>query len=137
MRIQKVIHNTDLYYKLIELDKAVFYKCYDEFKPNREWFVILVDGKIIAYSGHTISERICIFVRMWVSPKYRGKGIQSKMIRKRIASAKKHKCTNIITYTSIDNVPSSNNLIKNGFRLYTPLFEWVGNKYLYWKHYEN
>lgn len=136
MRIQRVKHGSELYDKLIELDAKVFPNCFNEFKDNREWFVIVSKGEIISYSGSAISEGVCIFVRMWVSIYHRGKGIQSLMIKKRIESAKKQKCVNVITYTTIDNIASSNNLIKNGFLLYSPQFAWVGNKYLYWKLYE-
>jgi hypothetical protein len=136
MRIQRVKHGSELYDKLIELDAKVFPNCFNEFKDNREWFVIVSKGEIISYSGSAISEGVCIFVRMWVSILHRGKGIQSLMIKRRIESAKKQKCTDVITYTTIDNIPSSNNLIKNGFRLYSPQFAWVGCKYLYWKLYD-
>ena len=134
MRLRKIYshgktYNVDLYLKLQLLDEYVFYGCGDEFKHNREWWVILDKDKIIAYCGSIYSESICIFIRAWVDRKYRGKGLQSKMIKARLKAAKG--CKSVITYTTTDNIPSANNLIKNGFLLYDPAYAYAGRDKLY------
>jgi GNAT superfamily N-acetyltransferase len=119
-----------LYCQLQELDKQIFYGCGNEFKTNRDWWVIEHNGKIIAYCGCIYTEGICIFNRAWVHRKHRGKGIQSKMIKARLKAAK-GSCSVAITYTTFDNIPSANNLIKNKFVLYNPLYAYAGEDKLY------
>lgn len=119
-----------LYSQLKELDKQIFYGCANEFKKNRDWWVIEEEGKIVAYCGCIYSEGICIFNRAWVHRDYRGDGIQSKMIKARLKAAKET-CNVAITYTTFDNVPSANNLIKNKFIMYNPLYAYAGNDKLY------
>lgn len=119
-----------LYSQLKELDKQIFYGCGNEFLKNRDWWVIEDDGKIVAYCGCIYSEGICIFNRAWVHRRYRGNGIQSKMIKARLKAAKET-CNVAITYTTFDNVPSANNLIKNKFIMYNPLYAYAGNDKLY------
>lgn len=123
------IYNNGVYANLKVLDEQVF-DADDEFKTNREWWVILDDNKIVAYCGSGYMENICHFVRAWVSPKYRGKGLQRKMIKTRLKAAKDYEVA--ITYTSIDNVVSSNNLISTGFKLYQPKYKWAGKQFNYW-----
>lgn len=122
-----------LYIRLKVLDARVFYQCDNEFKKNREWWVILNRKKeIIAYCGSVYSEGVCIFIRAWVYQPFRGKGIQRQMIRERIRSAKKY-CKVAITYTFPSNIHSANNLIKSNFTLYKPGYKWAGNTQLYFR----
>jgi GNAT superfamily N-acetyltransferase len=138
MRLQKIysqgkIINADLYKRLQDLDAKVFYECGNEFKKNRDWWVIVEDNQIVAYCGclYSTTENICIFVRAWVYEPYRGKGLQRRMIATRIQEAKKNKRSQVITYTLTDNPISANNLIKRGFRIYEPQHKWVGKGVIY------
>jgi GNAT superfamily N-acetyltransferase len=119
-----------LYLQLKELDKKIFYGCGNEFKKNRDWWVIEEEGKIVAYCGCIYSEGICIFNRAWVHRDYRGNGIQRKMINARLKTAKES-CNLAITYTTFDNVPSANNLIKTKFIMYNPMYKYAGDDKLY------
>lgn len=135
MRLTKIfnlgnIKSQHLYSQLKKLDFKVFPNCGDEFLENRDWWVIEKNGEIIAYCGCIYTEGICIFNRAWVHKKYRGIGIQKKMIDARLKAAKSS-CNVAITYTTFDNVPSANNLIKSGFILYNPLYAYAGNDKLY------
>jgi RimJ/RimL family protein N-acetyltransferase len=137
MRLQKIYHcgkilNEQAYNQLKELDAKVFYGCNNEFKKNRDWWVVLDNGNIIAYCGCLYSYSICIFVRAWVHYDYRGKGLHGKMIKSRINAAKKN-CKSVITYTTHDNSASANNLIKNGFKLYIPEYLYAGEEMIYFK----
>jgi len=141
MRLRKIysqgkILNAELYDALQYLDREVVFRgCNNEFKDNRDWLVICdIKGQIVAYCGVLASEKVAIFVRAWVRKKYRGKGYQRKMIKARIAAVKKS-CNVVITYTMPDNVVSSNNLIRCGFKMYTPEYAYAGREMLYWKKY--
>lgn len=120
-------------YELVQImDKNIFYGCANEFKINREWWVILNDAnKIIAYCGSIYTEGICIYIRAWVRKDNRGKGLQKKLINIRYKAALKRSRT-VITYTTKDNYPSANNLISQGFKLYFPEYAYGGKEMLYW-----
>jgi len=120
-------------YELVQImDKNIFYGCANEFKINREWWVILNDAnKIIAYCGSIYTEGICIYISAWVRKDNRGKGLQKKLINIRYKAALKNSRT-VITYTTKDNYPSANNLISQGFKLYFPEYAYGGKEMLYW-----
>lgn len=123
--------NPNLYEELRELDYKVFSGCNDEFKSNRDWWVIISGNVIIGYCGCAFTEGLCIFVRAWVHRDYRGGGLQKKMIRLRIKSA--YDCHIAITYTTTDNCPSANSLISQGFKLYIPEYAYGGREMLYFQ----
>ena len=125
--------NPNLYEELQELDKnnPNFKGCNNEFKVNRDWWVITSGNIIIGYCGCAFAEGLCIFVRAWVHKDYRGKGLQKKMIKLRIKSA--YDCHTAITYTTIDNCPSANSLISERFKLYTPEYAYGGREMLYFQ----
>lgn len=125
----KIIDKT-LYQSLQDLDKYLF-NADDEFKQNRDWWVILDKGKIVAYCGCSYVKNVCIFVRAWVQRDHRGKGIQKKMISTRVRAAKNNNCIQCITYTLTTNYASANSLISKGFKLYEPQNKWVGSDVLY------
>ena len=127
------VSNNSLYEELKRLDKTNpnFKGCGDEFLRNREWWVILDKNKIIAYCGCLYSQGICIFVRAWVDKKYRGKGLQKRLINVRMRGAKRNFCYTVITYTTPDNYASANNLIRRGFKMYNPEYQYGGSTMLY------
>lgn len=140
MRLKRIFNqgriiNADLYEQLQDLDQnyiPAFRGCDNEFKDNRDWWVMVSDsGQIVAYCGCIYTHGICIMNRAWVHKSQRGNGYQKKMILRRIQAAKLQ-CHTIITYTTADNVVSSNNLIKCGFKLYTPEYSYGGIDMLYW-----
>ncbi len=143
MRLRKVfsegiIRNEFLYLQLQELDILCFGLGTYEFKNNRDWWVIEKDMQIIAYCGclYKHNEGLCIFNRAWVNPEHRRLGIHGRMIRTRIRTAKQKGIEDIITYTTADNIKSANNLIRNGFLLYSPQYRYAdmpGTATLYFK----
>jgi GNAT superfamily N-acetyltransferase len=139
MRLKKIfsfgnILDRDTYEQLRELDytNPNFKGCADEFQFNREWWVILDQGEIVAYCGSIYSKGICIFNRAWVKKSHRGQGIQRRMIKTRLKAASTF-CHIAITYTTLDNFPSANNLISCGFRLYLPEYSYGGSDKLYFQ----
>jgi RimJ/RimL family protein N-acetyltransferase len=131
----KVIYK-GLYESLQVLDKtsASFKGCNNEFHENREWWVAVNNkNEIIAYCGSVYAKGICIFIRAWVEPKLRGKGMQKRMIRLRLKRAREVSRI-AITYTTPDNYNSANNLISCGFKLYGPEYAYGGRQMLYFMH---
>lgn len=135
------VKNRKYYLKLQEIERKNpnWLEYPDEFKSNREWWVIIHKEDIIAYCGHayvqhTPTNHYVYFTRAWVKREYRGKGLQKKLINLRLRSAKK--LTNsVITYTMIDNYASINSLISCGFRLYCPEYQYIDGDVLYFiKH---
>lgn len=97
------------------------------------WWVMLDDmSRIVAYCGSIYSKGICIFNRAWVKKEYRGQGIQRRMIRTRLKAASTF-CHIAITYTTLDNFPSANNLIDCKFKLYLPEYSYGGHDKLYFQ----
>jgi len=119
----------NLYERLQALDARVFVDAKNEFKENREWWVIEDNGQIIAYCGSLYIDGVCIFVRAWVHRPYRGNGLQSRMIKLRLKAAKS--CYKAITYVHPDGISSMNNLVNNGFRFYVPQAKYAGDGFLY------
>jgi len=139
MRLKKIfsfgnILDRETYEQLRELDytNPNFKGCADEFQFNREWWVMLDEGEIVAYCGSIYSKGICIFNRAWVKKSHRGQGIQRRMIKTRLKAASTF-CHIAITYTTLDNFPSANNLIDCGFRLYLPEYSYGGSDKLYFQ----
>lgn len=120
------------------LDSAVFnYKEHHAVNTadGSVWW-IAYDGKTpVAYAGavHLKDKGRVYLCRAGVLPAYRGLGLQRLLIRKRLTWAKTCGVSTVITYTDLDNVYSSNNLIDCGFKLYKPDLPW-GNSddALYW-----
>lgn len=63
----------------------------------------------------------------------RGKRIQRKLVRVREAYVRRSQGTCVITYTSPENMPSANNLIACGYKLYSPFFRWGCSGAIYFK----
>ena len=103
-----------------------------EHKHNIYWLAYC-NGYLAGFCIATkISPSIVFLSRAGVLPEYRGKGIQKRMIQVRLWWARKIGAKHAVTYTSYDNLPSSNNLIKTGFVLFNPEWPWVGTDYNYW-----
>lgn len=71
-------------------------------------------------------------VRAGVLPKFRGCGLQKRMIRVRVAHARRHGWPMVVTDTH-ENVASANSLIACGFRLYDPETKWSFETSNYWR----
>ena len=70
--------------------------------------------------------------RCGVVPLARGGGIQRRLVRARLAWAKRQGYRWAVSDTT-DNEPSANNLISCGFKLYTPPIPYSFSRALYWK----
>lgn len=70
--------------------------------------------------------------RAGVLARYRGRGLQKQLIRRRLAYARAQGWPTVVTDTHL-NVASANSLIACGFRLFNPERKWAFETSLYWK----
>ena len=68
-----------------------------------------------------------------VLPAWRGKGLQRRLILKRVAHAKALGWHTVLSDTLNDNAPSMRSLIACGFLPYTPQVKWGTELAVYWK----
>jgi superfamily I DNA/RNA helicase len=71
--------------------------------------------------------------RAGVLPEFTGHALQLRLIKARLAQAKKLNWNWCITDTT-NNPASANSLINAGFKLYTPGQPWSFKNALYWKY---
>lgn len=108
----------------------------DLLELNENIFWIVKDGgESIGFASlKPLPEENSIFLSLvGILPNARGAGIQRKLIKTRLNWAKRNGYKCAVTYTLMDNYPSISNLIKCGFKFYTPYYEWVGSKVFYFK----
>jgi predicted GNAT family acetyltransferase len=101
------------------------------------WWLAFADGEPVAYTGAYIHDTTCMFLeRTGVLNGFRGQGLQKRLIQRRVAYARRKKITEVYTYTAIDNWPSMNSLVSQGFRFYEPEWDYANSdviSYLYLK----
>lgn len=112
-----------------------------EFEYGAWWLVYMSDVLTrntdpIAFAGITAcaqAKHHGYLKRTGVLQAHTGHGLQRRLIRMRESYARKLGWTTIITDTSRDSLPSSNNLIKAGYKLYEPETPWGVPGALYWR----
>ena len=123
---------------LVDLEYACFPddETYPKVSPNVRWWIVWRDdGKAVGFAGSRYYEpdNAMFLCRAGVLPCARGNGLQRRLIRARIRHARASGARGLMTYTRLDNCASSNNLIRCGFRLWTPSYAWAGKRdVLYW-----
>lgn len=104
--------------------------------PNRgDWWIALNGKEPAGYAGMIPSVRVAnagYLCRAGVLPKFRGHGLQKKLIRLRVAHAKRLGWSVVFSDT-IENPASGNSLIACGFRLYYPDKPYGSDGALYWR----
>lgn len=85
-------------------------------------------GKPVGFcsAGHWPSLETVFLSRAAVAKDAQGHGLQRRMIRTRVAWARKLGAKRVVTYTLLKNYESMINLLKCGFRFYQPETEWAG-----------
>ena len=99
------------------------------------WWIAYDAGNAIGFAGltRTNSWTDCGYLcRAGVLETHQGRGLQKRLIKARIAQAKKLKWNWLITDTHV-NPASSNSLIKCGFKLFEPTAPWAFKTSLYWR----
>ena len=68
-----------------------------------------------------------------VSGKHQKRGLHKRMVKVREAYARRKGICVALTYTTKDNSKSWQNLVKMGYRIYDPVFAYVGREYFYFQ----
>lgn len=120
---------------LDEMDRSHFPKSEGYPKEGSYWWLAYDGSKPVGYCGATFHEdyNSLFLCRAAVNESHRGMGLQRRMIAARERLAEKIGVPRVNTYTSHDNVHSSNNLIRCGYMLYVPPFAWGVDHALYWQ----
>jgi len=120
---------------LIEFDRQVFSANSERIEPEiGYWWLTWLADECVGYAGLRASRQWAetgYLCRAAVAPKHRGNGLQKRMIRARLAHAKRIGWTHCVTDT-VENPASSNSLIATGFKLYEPAKPWAFKNSLYW-----
>jgi GNAT superfamily N-acetyltransferase len=99
------------------------------------WWVAFDGSQPVAFAGLIESQQypksgyLC---RAGVLPSHRGRGLQTRLIAVRERKARSLGWNSLVTDT-YDNPPSSNNLIKAGFRMHTPIVRYAAEGTCYWR----
>jgi GNAT superfamily N-acetyltransferase len=99
------------------------------------WWLVFDDAKPIAFAGllpGKLNKGFGYLARAGVHPKYRGQGIQQRMIRVRERYARKLKWKGCVSDTS-DTPASANSLINEGYKIYAPKTPWGFRHTIYWR----
>lgn len=124
------------------IDRAVLPGNYfeDPDMGNLYWLAELRDKTPVGYCSVRPTQydptHTAFLSRSGVLPPYRGQGLQRRMIRVRVAWARRMSFQHVITYCGTYNVPSATNLIKEGFRPWWPpdsIGPWAGEDVIYFR----
>lgn len=140
MKIRRV-DNSDLLIQkaLRELDLVCFPDTKNEAPPlvdSGTWWVAMDGKKAAGYACIRPSYQrgdTAYLSRAGVMPEYRGRGLQKKLIRVRLAWARANGYDRAVTDSVSGNVASSNSLIACGFKLFRPAYLWSFTHALYWQ----
>lgn len=123
--------------EVVDLDRQCIPGCAWSRDEATTLFVIKdIDDHVCAYASlrtlEGIDEGSAYFDRAGVAPWARGRGLQRQLIRARERWCRRHGMRIGLTYTLATNPRSSNNLMRCGWRLYSPAYAWEGRGVLYW-----
>jgi GNAT superfamily N-acetyltransferase len=131
-----IIHQCKDFSAVSKLNEDIFMEelTEDDLEGSAWWMVSSKDGPVAFAGVHMHTKCYASLIRVGIEEEHRGHGLQRKLIRVRVRWAKKQKAKGVVTYTLADNIASSNNLIKEGFRLFEPLEPWDDEEepVLYW-----
>lgn len=120
---------------LVEMQKECLPADSLYFPPTGTWWIGYYGLIPVAFCCVSPSQQRpdgCYLGRSGVIPAYRGNGLQRRMIRLRVRWAKRNGYRVVVTDTT-DNIPSANNLMACGFKLYMPRIVYGNPRALYWK----
>jgi GNAT superfamily N-acetyltransferase len=120
---------------LLSMDEACFP---GDKRPglHGDWWLIEEGDVLKAYCALWPSVRqdgAGYLARAGVLPEARGLGLQRRMIRLRERAAKAKGWNLLFSDTSKENVASSNNMIRCGYKLWRPSDPWSFDDALYWR----
>ena len=97
---------------------------YPKIGSSLTWWVVwdVLTSEPVAFGGSRFwkPDNAMFLCRAGVLARARGNGLQRRLIRARLRHARERKTQGVMTYTSIDNYASVNNLIRCGVTLWEP-----------------
>lgn len=99
------------------------------------WWVVYKDDRPIGFCSLRKSSQwadAAYLCRAGILYKYRGKGLQKRLIRVRERLAKRLKMNWLVTDT-YNNPASANSLIACGFKMFIPSKKWGAEETCYWR----
>lgn len=127
MEIQYLAYKKDSIIKeLDKIDEICFEGCekfYFRFLSNKVW-IVKEENKIIGYGCARQLGKVWYLNRAGILPEFRGKGIQSDLIKVRLEN-KPHWLDFSATYVHPENYASLKNLQKNGFQKWDNPYYWI------------
>jgi RimJ/RimL family protein N-acetyltransferase len=126
----------DLPVAVLALDEICFPHD-DRVNPDGSLWWIVWHGKTpVAYAGMRLCKDprnlgLAFLNRAGVVPGHRGRGLQKRLIRARVAAARGLAVNELVSYCMNYNVASINSLVNCGFRFYLPATKWGGTAAVY------
>lgn len=121
---------------LLQMHENLFGESAPQIVPDEGyWWIAWKADKPVGFAGLRMTAntpRTAYLHRSGVMQRHRGHGLQVRFIRIREAKARELGMDRMVTDTT-DNVPSSNSLIRAGYRLFTPIAPWAFEHSLYWE----
>lgn len=92
---------------------------------DSEWWLLKHGKDVVGFAGVHVVDQDAKLVRAGVAAEARGRGLQKRLIRTRLAFAKAAGATKAYTYTATKNIASQRSLLACGFLPYR--YEWTGD----------
>jgi ribosomal protein S18 acetylase RimI-like enzyme len=100
---------------------------------DTDWWGAWDGSELVGYAGGRLIDTGAYYLsRAGVVPEYRGRGLQKRLIRVRVARARKLGAPRVVTYTNPINAASNNSLIACGFKTTKP-WETATSEWLHWR----
>lgn len=100
------------------------------------WWLAYEGGEVVAFAGLVHSshyQKTGYLCRAGVAGHSQGQGIQKKLIRARVAKARRLGWHFAMCDTHTRNPASANSLISCGFKMFVPFRKWNGRDHVYWQ----
>jgi GNAT superfamily N-acetyltransferase len=136
-RIREVdAHDEEIADTLADLHRLTFFNgaAIPEFELGH-WWLAHCEKMPVAFAGvipSTFAYNAGYFSRVGVLKKYRGSGLQLRLMRALVSRARHNGWSCIVSDTT-DNLASANNFIRAGYQLYQPQYPWAWPNTLYWR----
>jgi GNAT superfamily N-acetyltransferase len=103
-------------------------------QPHDVWWLASIDGDPAGFCGLRVyTNGFGYLCRAGVLPRFRGRGVQRRMIAVRTAEARRLGLRHLLTDTWLHNSASINSLVACGFRAFHPERPWAMRDSIYWR----
>jgi len=129
-------HDDEIVDTLTELHALTFFDSATVPKfDHGHWWLVRHVADLVAFAGVIPSTHACnagYFCRVGVLRRHCGRGLQLRLMRALEARSRLNGWRSIVSDTT-DNLPSANNFIRAGYRLFQPSIPWAWPNTLYWR----